>query len=80
MKVNERILAAQQIRPYQGPEWLVERIGDALDPEDVTDLSTSAYQVVDRNVLGWGRYNAIIRVDGPDQRALDTYYLAIIVE
>ena len=80
MKINERIHVAQQIRPYVASDWLVEWVGDPLDAKDVAALNKEPYQVIDRRLYGWGRYTSIIRVPGPDDRAVPTYYLAILVE
>jgi len=61
------IMAAQMIRPYERPPWLVEPVGDASDDEDISAIAESDYEILDIQVLGWGPYNAIIRVEGgPD--------------
>ncbi len=70
------VTAAQLIAGYVGPEWLIEPVADPSDPEDVAAINEEGYDVLQRGLLGWGPYNAIIRVDGPDERAVDTYYLA----
>jgi hypothetical protein len=65
------ITAAQMIRPYVGPQYLVEPVGDESDPDDVAALNNDADWVVvlERNVQGWGEYNAIVRVSANDVTA-----------
>lgn len=74
--MGTHITAAQPIRPYQGPQWLIQPVSHRLDRHDVAALSKSAYDVLQDHLVGWGPYNVVIRVDGPDERAVDDYYLA----
>jgi hypothetical protein len=65
------ITAAQLIRPYVGPQYLVEPVGDESDPDDVAALNNDADWVVvlDRHVQGWEPYNAVVRVGVGDVTA-----------
>jgi len=69
-----RVTAAQMIRRYREPQWLVEPIGEPADREDVAAINQQGYEVLDRNIRGWGIYNAIVRV--PLACAGDVDYLA----
>ena len=66
---NVTVLAAQMIRPWRAPQWLVEPVGDASDQDDLDAIWLAGYGVLSRDVRGWGEYNAIIAVAG-------THYLA----
>jgi len=71
------ILAAEIIRRYEGPQWLVTLTGKACDAEDLGELSKfgSHVTILETGVIGWGDYNAIIRYrEHRDDRGTD--YLA----
>jgi len=73
----DRVLGAQMIRPYHGPQWLVEPAGPISDRQDLEAINAAGYEVLTRRVRGWGphlAYNAIIRVHAGE--AGDTDYLA----
>ena len=69
----ERITNLQQIKPYEGPQWLVDPGEyDTLTGYALTDeiaIVEQSYTVLDRHVQGWGDYNAIIRFDDGAYRA-----------
>lgn len=70
-KVHE----AQLIR-YVGPQYLVEPIGEASDEEDVDEINASNWRIIEP-ALGWGPYNAIIRV-WDDTGTSSWTYLALV--
>ena len=57
-----KIAAAQMIRPYRAPQWLVEPRPDGIcDADDLEVLNTAGVEVLENHdVLGWPPYNAII--------------------
>jgi hypothetical protein len=64
------ITAAQMIRPYVGPQYLVEPVGDVSDADDIAAINDADWVVIlDRHVQGWGEYNAIVRVSANDVTA-----------
>lgn len=74
-----KIAAAQTIRPYRAPQWLVEPRPDGIcDADDLEVLNTAGVEVLENHdILGWPPYNAIIRyTDGDDS----TDYLAHIAD
>ena len=74
------VTAAQLIGGYVGPEWLVEPVGEPSDQEDIDAINAANTHVMDHTVMGWGDYNAIIRVADTITSALGAYYLAKITE
>jgi len=71
-----RVLAAQLIGGYVGPEWLIEPVGEPSDADDLDTINASEILIMDRNIMGWGEYNAVIRIPGDPIPALGNYYLA----
>ena len=70
MKLRTKIrLPAQQIRPYEPPQYLVQT---AAEPGII---AVDEIEVLETGILGWGAYNAIIRVGGVDYLALLPAYL-----
>lgn len=70
-----RLIAAQPIKPYIAPQYLVEPTGRSVDAAELNAIRKAKYTIVERpmTVIGWGDHNAIIRVgDGIAPR----YYLA----
>lgn len=57
------IRAAQMIRQYREPEWLVQPVGDPADRSELAALNEAEYAVIDRHIQGWGDYDCIIRVE-----------------
>jgi len=64
MTHTRNIVAAQPIdaRQYRAPEWIVSPLGDASDPEDVTEI---AYAIARHGidlvpVQGWPPYTHIV--------------------
>lgn len=50
------------IKPYVGPQWLVEVDGSPITGADVdAELADTEVEIVDTGVRGWG-YDAIIAV------------------
>jgi hypothetical protein len=66
-----RITAAQQIK-YDPPLYQVDIIGDPEDDDGLGVLNRLPWQVIERDPLGWGEYNRIIRTDWGG----GTYFLA----
>ena len=77
---NMHVTAAQLIRDYVGPEWLVEPVGEPSGQEDIDAINGANIRVMDRTIMGWGDYNAIVRVVDAATPELDTCYLAKITE
>ena len=69
-----RVTAAQMIRRYQGPQWIVEPVGEPSEPDDIANINASHPYVLQNGVRGWGDYDAIVRV--PLACAGDVDYLA----
>ena len=64
LKPGDLVLrAAQQIRPYQGPQWLVEPIGDPITDQDELDQFED-WDIRYERIIGWGDYDAIIWCGG----------------
>lgn len=61
----ERITNLRRIARYTGPQWLVQP-GEELTGRDLENemdaVNDGRIEVLDRNVAGWGDFNAIIRV------------------
>jgi hypothetical protein len=74
------ITAAQQIRPYTAPEYLVQPVGEPSDSDDLQSLNDleGDYLSLDRRILGWGTHNAIIAIPSTDVTTSPTYYLVTI--
>jgi hypothetical protein len=79
--VYRAVEAAEMIRPYVGPQYLVEPLGSVCTVADLEALQAAGYSVVEDELAGWGEYTHIIRVDMPaDPQASPTYYLAKLAE
>jgi len=59
---TEHITAAQLIREYHAPAWLVEPVGEPSEPDDIAAINAAPWRVLQTGVAGWGEYNTIIRV------------------
>ena len=58
------VIAAHLIRPYEGPQWLVEPYaGGELDADDLDALNALTVEVVESDIAGWDGYDAIVRAD-----------------
>ena len=56
------ITKAQFVRPYVGPQWLVEPVGDESDAEDVAAINAGQIVTFAGRIAGWGPYTRIIRI------------------
>jgi hypothetical protein len=67
------VLAAIMIRPYVGPQWLIEVHPNAeeSDADDLAAINASEWGTLEDNLQGWGEYTSVIHV-----LDTDTYYLA----
>lgn len=64
-----------QLIRYEGPQWLVEPIGEHLEGEAATDeLRGTVIEVVEATVQGWDPYTTILSAD--DGREV-RHYLAV---
>ena len=64
------VIAARMIDRYEAPQWLVSPAGEPSAADDLAAINSAGFEVLDTNIMGWGDYNAIIRVtDGPDYLA-----------
>jgi hypothetical protein len=77
--VYRAVEAAEMIRPYVGPAWLIEPLGSVCDADDL-EAFAEGYAVVEHPLLGWGEYTHIIRDMPADPQAAPTYYLAKLAE
>lgn len=70
------VTAARMIRPYTRPQWLIELHpnADESDPDDLAAINAADIDVLEANLMGWGEYNAVIRVT--DDAGLKADYLA----
>lgn len=63
-----KVTTAQLIRPYVGPQYLVEPIGDPSDDEDIAAIQDAvdegAAVVLDDTIMGWPPYTHIIGTCG----------------
>ena len=66
---------AQLIHRYSSPEYLIQPIGDASDPDDIDAINASQIDVLD-GALGWSPYTAVIRVT--DDTGVEYDYLATL--
>jgi hypothetical protein len=57
-----RITKAQPIRPYHGPQYLVQPVGPAADQEELDAINQAPDAIIAAGLLGWGPYPAIVRV------------------
>lgn len=55
------VVAAQLIRPYVGPQWLIEPVGEPSDAEDLAAISRG-YSILAGDLAGWGEYTHVIEV------------------
>lgn len=76
------IKAAEMIKAYHGPEYLVEPVGCVCDADDVEAINADMRVIViERDVLGWAPYNAIVHVQqrtGHGYCDYDGDFLAVI--
>jgi hypothetical protein len=65
------VLAAQMIRPFVGPQWLIEVHPNAEESgaDDLEAINTFEIEVLSTDLRGWGEYNAVIRVTDGDVEA-----------
>lgn len=73
------VVAAQMIGPYVAPNWLIDFVGTASDQEDLNAINAAEMEILRQpdTVMGWGEYNAIIRITDPEcPGAGSTEYLA----
>lgn len=63
------VTAAQLIRPYYGPQWVVEPQGEASDEDDLAAINKHGFVVRESDCAGWGPYTHVIQVG-------EVYYLA----
>jgi hypothetical protein len=66
----EQVSTLTMIRPYTAPQWLVEPLAEC-DAAEVEAVQAAGFEVLDRDILGWGEHNAIIRSG-------DCFYLATL--
>jgi hypothetical protein len=70
MEAGPAVVAARMIRRYDAPLWVVVAMDHTSDSADLAAINDAGFEVLDTNIMGWGDYNAIIRVtDGPDYLA-----------
>ena len=67
------VTAARMIRPYVGPQWLIEVHPNAeeSDADDLAAINASEWGTLEDHLQGWGEYTSVIHV-----LDTDTYYLA----
>jgi hypothetical protein len=65
------VTAAQMIRPFVGPQWLIEVHPNAeeSDADDLAAINAAEIEVLSTELRGWGEYNAVIRVTDGDVEA-----------
>jgi hypothetical protein len=75
----ERLMAtsvvteAHMIKPYVGPAYLVELVGDACSEDDISSINEEwGFDIIDTYIMRWG-YEAIIQVRIPGE---PQFYLA----
>lgn len=58
------VTAARMIRPFEGPQWLIEVHPNAeeSDADDLEAVNAAEIEVLSTELRGWGEYNAVIRV------------------
>jgi hypothetical protein len=78
--VYKPVLAAEMIRPYVSPQYLVEPLGSVCTVADLEALQAAGYSVVENELAGWDEYTHIIRDMPADPQASPTYYLAKLAE
>ena len=61
------VTAAQMIRHYHGPQYLVEPVGEASGADDLESINRIGFEVLTTEVQGWGDHNAIIFVHSFDE-------------
>ncbi len=75
-----RIIAAQLIEEYRGPEYLVRPIPqDAVDREEELEAINSSLglgEIVETRILGWPPYDAILKIGGPQGEGPFWYLVA----
>ncbi len=83
---RQTVTAAQLIRQYSGPQWLVEPVSQSSHPDDIADelatINDSMWvRLASRDLRGWPPYTAIISVCDPNfaGRAVD-YLVRIEVD
>lgn len=65
-----KIIKAAEAINYEGPQWLVVKLGSICEPEDVEVINDEGYEIIAPRIRGWRPYNCIIKdVQG-------NYYLA----
>ncbi len=70
MAAEDRVVAAQRIHPYiRSPWFVIVPDGAPSEPDDLDAINAAGFRIIEREVMGWGEHDVIIRVG-------DVYYLA----
>jgi len=60
---QETVVAAQMIREYHGPQWLIEHVGSPSDAEDLAAINAELWCFTKVAVQGWYPYTNMITME-----------------
>lgn len=84
LNADTRVRAARQIRPYIGPSYLIEGLGDESDADDLSAINELIRDglviVIESELRGWGPYTHIVSLHTPSNWPQLNHYLVAFAQ